>query len=131
MSQTFLPSVILIMVAGISFFVPSDQVQVNELLFDRPPSDSRPPGSLHNNPAHLHFNVQLCSKPHPAGRSILFHFSFLKVSYMKAVDTWVLACLLFVFFCLAEYGIVLHLTSRCSRRKRFHNIESACPESLE
>ena len=49
---------------------------------------------------------------------------------MKAVDTWVLACLLFVFFCLAEYGIVLHLTSRCNRRKRFHNIQSACPESL-
>ena len=78
MSQTFLPSVILIIVAGISFFVPSDQVNQCEprvhildycysIVFD--PSDSWPACSMRDNSSHIHFHVQHCSKPHSSGSS--------------------------------------------------------------
>ena len=41
-----------------------------------------------------------------------------QVSYMKAIDSWVFVCMLFVFSSLAEYGIILHLTSRSGWQKR-------------
>jgi len=93
MSQTFLPSVILIIVAGISFFVPSDQI----------------PGRL-----------VLCVTTLLTFTSMFNAVRSLtpQVSYMKAVDIWVLACLLFVFSCLAEYGVVLHLTSRAAWQRK-------------
>ena len=37
---------------------------------------------------------------------------------MKAIDLWVLVCILFVFSTLAEYGFVLYLTSRSAWQKR-------------
>ena len=80
MSQTFLPSVILIIVAGISFFVPSDQVNQCEprvhilengysIVFD--PSDSWPACSMRDNSSHIHFHVQHCQKPHSTGISFV------------------------------------------------------------
>ena len=41
-----------------------------------------------------------------------------QVSYMKAIDLWVLICLLLTFTCLAEYGIILHMTSRSGWQKK-------------
>ena len=37
---------------------------------------------------------------------------------MKAIDSWVFVCMLFVFSSLAEYGLILHLTSRSVWQKR-------------
>jgi hypothetical protein len=37
---------------------------------------------------------------------------------MKAIDSWVFVCMLFVFSSLAEYGLILHLTSRSGWQKR-------------
>ena len=37
---------------------------------------------------------------------------------MKAIDSWVFACMIFVFSSLAEYGLILHLTSRSGWQKR-------------
>ena len=37
---------------------------------------------------------------------------------MKAIDLWVLICLLLTFTCLAEYGIILHMTSRSGWQKK-------------
>ena len=37
---------------------------------------------------------------------------------MKAIDLWVLGCIFFVFSTLAEYGLVLYLTSRSAWQKR-------------
>jgi hypothetical protein len=41
-----------------------------------------------------------------------------QVSYMKALDLWVLICILFVFSTLVEYGFILYLTSRSAWQKR-------------
>ena len=41
-----------------------------------------------------------------------------QVSYMKAIDLWVLICLLLTFTCLAEYGFILHMTSRSGWQKK-------------
>ncbi len=41
-----------------------------------------------------------------------------QVSYMKALDLWVLICMMFVFSSLAEYGLILYLTSRSPWQKR-------------
>ena len=45
-----------------------------------------------------------------------------QVSYMKAIDLWVFVCLIFVFSALAEYGYILHLTSRSSWQKRIDKL---------
>jgi len=37
---------------------------------------------------------------------------------MKAIDLWVFVCILFVFSTLAQYGIILHLTSRSVWQKK-------------
>ena len=37
---------------------------------------------------------------------------------MKAIDLWVLICLLLTFTCLAEYGFILHMTSRSGWQKK-------------
>ena len=37
---------------------------------------------------------------------------------MKAIDLWVFVCILFVFTTLAEYGLILHLTSRSGWQKK-------------
>ena len=41
-----------------------------------------------------------------------------QVSYLKAIDLWVLGCIFFVFSTLAEFGLVLYLTSRSAWQKR-------------
>ena len=45
---------------------------------------------------------------------------------MKAVDLWVFVCLLFVFSTLAEYGYILHLTSRSAWQKKIDNNRYVC-----
>ena len=37
---------------------------------------------------------------------------------MKAIDLWVLICLLLTFLSLAEYGFILHMTSRSAWQKQ-------------
>ena len=88
-TQTYIPSIIFIIVAWISFFVPSDAV----------------PGRM-----------GLCITTLLTFTSMFNTVRSLtpQVSYMKAIDIWVLVCLFFVFSTLAEYGLVLHLTSRAA-----------------
>ena len=76
MSQTFLPSVILIVVAGISFFVPSDQVNQHDphLFIFFSFLDSWQTCSLCDNSPHVHFHVQRCSQPHPTGDLLYVSF---------------------------------------------------------
>ena len=91
--QTYIPSVIFVAVAWVSFLVPSDVI----------------PGRM-----------VLCVTTLLTLTSMFNAVRGLtpQVSYMKAIDLWVFSCMLFVFSSLAEYGIVLHLTSRSAWQKR-------------
>ena len=61
-----------------------------------------------------------CSPVLSMSTVIVFFFRNItpQVSYMKAIDLWVFVCILFVFSTLAQYGIILHLTSRSVWQKK-------------
>ncbi|TRY73123.1 hypothetical protein TCAL_12527 [Tigriopus californicus] len=92
-TQTYIPSVIYVAVAWLSFVVPSDVV----------------PGRM-----------VLCVTTLLTLTSMFNSVRNItpQASYMKAIDLWVFVCILFVFSSLAEYGLILHLTSRSAWQKR-------------
>jgi len=93
LTQTYIPSIIFVTVAWLSFHVPSDVV----------------PGRM-----------VLCVTTLLTLTAMFNSVRSLtpQVSYMKAIDLWVFVCLIFVFSALAEYGYILHLTSRSSWQKK-------------
>jgi len=93
LTQTYVPSILFVFTAWISFFVPSDVV----------------PGRM-----------VICVTTLLTLTSMFSSVRALtpQVSYMKAIDLWVLICLLLTFTCLAEYGIILHMTSRSGWQKK-------------
>lgn len=97
LTQTYIPSIIYVTVAWLSFHVPSDVV----------------PGRM----VLCVTTLLTLTNMFNSVRSITP-----QVSYMKAIDLWVFVCLIFVFASLAEYGYILHLTSRSSWQKKIDNI---------
>merc|ERR1711997_1320013 len=97
LTQTYIPSIIFVMVAWLSFLVPSDIV----------------PGRM-----------VLCVTTLLTLTSMFNSVRSLtpQVSYMKAIDSWVFVCMIFVFSSLAEYGLILHLTSRSGWQKRIDKL---------
>eukprot|EP00095_Tigriopus_kingsejongensis_P005844 maker-scaffold697_size109876-snap-gene-0.18 protein:Tk05844 transcript:maker-scaffold697_size109876-snap-gene-0.18-mRNA-1 annotation:"hypothetical protein BRAFLDRAFT_79146" len=92
-TQTYIPSVIYVAVAWLSFVVPSDIVPGRMVLCVT---------------TLLTLNTMFNSVRNITPQA----------SYMKAIDLWVFVCILFVFSALAEYGYILHLTSRSAWQKR-------------
>ncbi|CAB4069599.1 GLRA2 [Lepeophtheirus salmonis] len=93
-TQSYIPSIIFVAIAWMSFHVPSDVV----------------PGRMVLSVTTLLTLISMFNSV----RSLTP-----QVSYMKALDLWVFCvCLVFVFSSLAEYGFVLYLTSRSGWQKK-------------
>ena len=130
LTLTYIPSIIFVLVAWLSFLVPSDIVPgrmvlcVTTLLTLTSMFNSvrHVPRDFQLFLSYLSTQIHLADKP---AFSMLTYFCILhsrsltpQVSYMKAIDSWVFVCMLFVFSSLAEYGLILHLTSRSGWQRR-------------
>ena len=128
LTLTYIPSIIFVIVAWISFLVPSDVVPGRMVLcvvtlltlMSMFHSVRYCPFHWKNDYGIIRF--WLLMFPTARRIQIVSHFQSRtltpQVSYMKAIDLWVLGCIFFVFSTLAEFGLVLYLTSRSAWQKR-------------
>lgn len=105
MIQTYVPSVLVVILSWVSFWISTDAV-----------------------PARISLGVLTVLTMTTQSTGIAS--SLPRVSYVKAIDVWMSTCLVFVFTALVEFAVV-NVMSRKERRSIAINNRSSCRKGLE